>query len=220
MAVRPATPSPPRPRLPPTPPPTPSPARPDGHLPEQPEPDHRHQRLGTVRARPQQRRAGRQPTAGRSPWPGWSTPRAWAPTPPRDLRYTVPTGTCSFLASIGIDDEVGSNGSVTFQVLAGSTSLYLSPTLTGAAPPCNLNLAIPAGTTKLRLLVARRRLTNYDHADWADARCSCTAAVGPTRRRCRSSIPRPPAWPGRSARRSASAATPAMPRTAPCRPPT
>ncbi|MEX1073179.1 MAG: NPCBM/NEW2 domain-containing protein [Chloroflexota bacterium] len=97
-----------------------------------------------------------------------------------DLRYTMPSGSCSFLSAIGIDDESGSAGSVTFQVLADATSLYLSPVLTGSSATLNLNLAIPAGTTQLRLVVGNGNgsLTS-DHADWADARLSCSSSGPP-----------------------------------------
>jgi hypothetical protein len=93
-----------------------------------------------------------------------------------DLRYTLPAGTCSFLAVIGVDDEVGTRGSVTFQVLANGASLYTSPLLTGTSASPSLNLPLPAGSTQLQLLVANGGdNTKRDHADWADARFSCTS---------------------------------------------
>ena len=93
-----------------------------------------------------------------------------------DLRYPLLSGTCNFMASLGIDDESGSAGSVTFQVLAGSTSLYASPRLTGSSATVTINLAIPAGTTQLRLVVGNGGDNNTsDHADWGNARLSCSS---------------------------------------------
>ena len=90
-----------------------------------------------------------------------------------DLRYTVPAGSCSFLASVGLDDEVGSLGSLTFQVQANGATIYTSPTMTGTSATRSLNLALPAGTSLLSLIVPTGPSKNYDHADWADARFSC-----------------------------------------------
>ncbi len=62
---------------------------------------------------------------------GWSSPAAWAPTPRLTCATRCSGGSCSLLASLGVDDEVrAAPASVTFQVLADATSLYLSPVLT------------------------------------------------------------------------------------------
>ena len=80
-AARDRTRSSPRPR--PRPTPRPIPRSGTHELPVRPR-LHRHgQRLGTGREGQEQRRARRPATARRSPSTGWSTPRAWAPTPPR-----------------------------------------------------------------------------------------------------------------------------------------
>ena len=90
-----------------------------------------------------------------------------------DLRYTVPTGCTRFLAHIGLDDEVGSNGSVVFRVLVGGATVYTSATLTGASATVPLDLAVSAGS-ELRLVVdVSTNGASYDHADWADARLAC-----------------------------------------------
>ena len=89
-----------------------------------------------------------------------------------DVRVAIPAGCTSFAAVIGVDDEVGSLGSVTFQVLGGTTSLFTSPTLTGtqAGQAISVNLGT---ATELRLLVSGGADINSDHADWADARLIC-----------------------------------------------
>jgi hypothetical protein len=90
-----------------------------------------------------------------------------------DVRVDVPAG-CRFKASVGIDDESGANGSVVFQVFAGTTQIYASPTMTGASATAQVDVAIPAAGT-LRLVVTDGGDNIYwDHADWADARIECT----------------------------------------------
>jgi hypothetical protein len=90
-----------------------------------------------------------------------------------DVRVDVPAG-CRFKASVGIDDESGANGSVVFQVFAGTTQIYASPTMTGASATAQVDVAIPAAGT-LRLVVTDGGDNIYwDHADWADARIECS----------------------------------------------
>ena len=94
-----------------------------------------------------------------------------------DLRYSVPTGSCTFSAAIGVDDEVGSRGSVIFSVYlnGSSTASYSSGVMTGASATALINLALPTGTSQLRLVVGDAGDNKrYDHADWADARFVCT----------------------------------------------
>ena len=89
-----------------------------------------------------------------------------------------PGGRCSrFTASVGVDDEVGSNGSVIFQVWGDGNLLAQSGVLTGSSATANLSVDI-TGRTDLRLTVAGGIDTmNSDHADWANARVTCEATV-------------------------------------------
>ncbi|WP_040381849.1 NPCBM/NEW2 domain-containing protein, partial [Deinococcus aquatilis] len=90
-------------------------------------------------------------------------------------------GKCSTLtATIGLDDEVGSNGSVVFQVWNGTAAkLYDSGTVRGAdgAKAISVNVS---GVQNLRLVVtdAGDGLT-YDHADWASPMLSCSTSSTP-----------------------------------------
>jgi hypothetical protein len=60
-----------------------------------------------------------------------------------------------------------------FQVYAGSTLVYGSPTLTGTSATVLVDVSI-AGASELRLVVGNANgSVNYDHADWADARIEC-----------------------------------------------
>ncbi len=84
-------------------------------------------------------------------------------------------GTCGqFLADVGVDDEVGANGSVSFQVLLDGASVYTSGTMTGSTATKTVDVAIPPTATQLRLVVGNGGDNiNYDHADWAGARLVC-----------------------------------------------
>jgi glucose/arabinose dehydrogenase len=89
-----------------------------------------------------------------------------------DVRYAL--SSCStFTAQVGVDDEVGSAGSVIFQVWTDGIKAYESPVLTGAmsAAAVSVNLA---GKSELRLVVTDAADgDNSDHADWADAKVVC-----------------------------------------------
>ncbi|HXK32831.1 MAG TPA: FG-GAP-like repeat-containing protein, partial [Dehalococcoidia bacterium] len=92
---------------------------------------------------------------------------------PSDLRFPVPDGCASFTAEVGVDDEVGAQGSVTFEVWDGTaTRLYQSPVKTGADGATAVNVDI-SGVSTLRLVVAAGTSTAFDHADWADAKLAC-----------------------------------------------
>jgi hypothetical protein len=75
-----------------------------------------------------------------------------------------------FTAVIGLDDEVGGNGSVVFRVSADGQTLFLSPTLLGSSPAVQIDVDV-RGRNRLVLQVTNAGDNdNYDHADWADAR--------------------------------------------------
>ena len=79
-------------------------------------------------------------------------------------------------AKIGLDDEVGANGSVIFQVFGDSatTPLYDSGVMVGTTATRNVSVNI-TGVNTLRLVVAIGPDGNsYDHADWADAMVTCS----------------------------------------------
>ena len=91
-----------------------------------------------------------------------------------EITFTL-NGLCTnFSASIGVDDEVGARGSVTFEVWNGTaTRLYSSATLTGndVALPISVDVS---NVQNLRLVVTDAgNGINNDHADWADAKIVC-----------------------------------------------
>jgi alpha-galactosidase len=88
---------------------------------------------------------------------------------------TVPLGgACSrFTAVAGLDAEAGTSSTgVTFSVLGDGVTLWTSPTVT-AGVPAAVDVSV-AGRTNLRLVVGGAGSINFDHADWADARLSCS----------------------------------------------
>ena len=91
-----------------------------------------------------------------------------------DVRYALGTGCDYFTAKIGIDDEVADKGSVVFKVFGNdaATPLYTSPLRRGTDPALPISVPL-VGQTTLRLVVEDGGDgVNFDHADWADAKCS------------------------------------------------
>ena len=91
----------------------------------------------------------------------------------------------TFQSDVGVDDEVGVNGSVIFQVFADGLKIYDSGIMTGNTPRKTINLDV----TGVRRLVLGVTDTGNDvvpgsssrinscHADWAGARVVVTNAV-------------------------------------------
>ena len=86
-----------------------------------------------------------------------------------DITYNL-NGQCSgFQSDIGIDDEVRSLGSVTFEIWADGTKLYDSGLMTGSSATKFASVDL-RGKNQLRLVVTGGGDNiNYDHADWAGA---------------------------------------------------
>ena len=95
-----------------------------------------------------------------------------------DIRYNL-EGICStFTADVGVDDEVSTRGSVTFQVWADGVQVSDSGVMTGATATKTVSLSV-GGVTELRLVVTDGgNGGSSDHADWADARVSCSRSLG------------------------------------------
>lgn len=83
-------------------------------------------------------------------------------------------GQCTtFNAVIGVDDEVGNNGSVIFQVYVDGGIRFHSEIMTGSTPARNVQVDL-TGASELTLVV-HYGWDNmwWDHADWADAKMTC-----------------------------------------------
>ena len=75
-----------------------------------------------------------------------------------------------------MDDEVGSFGSVIFEVWGDNTRLYASNTLTGTSATASVSVDV-SGRAQLRLVVLAGADINSDHADWADAKLVCNGSA-------------------------------------------
>ena len=97
-----------------------------------------------------------------------------------DVRYAL-AGSCSAMTAIvGLDDEVGSNGSVVFQVFADGTKLYDSGTMSGTTASKAVSVDL-TGRNELRLVVTDAgNGVGYDHGDWADAKLTCSGGGADT----------------------------------------
>ncbi|PNY80540.1 NPCBM/NEW2 domain-containing protein [Deinococcus koreensis] len=100
-----------------------------------------------------------------------------------DVRYSLKgTGASCvrFTADIGVDDEVGSRGSVVFQVYLDGVKAYDSGTMTGSSATKRPSLDI-TGKQELRLVVTDAgNGKDFDHADWANPRITCVASAQPS----------------------------------------
>jgi hypothetical protein len=86
-----------------------------------------------------------------------------------DIQST--TGYTNFQADIGVDDEVGANGSVVFQVWLDNNKLYDSGVMTGQSATKQVDISVANVTGRLRLIVTDSgNGRDFDHADWANAR--------------------------------------------------
>jgi hypothetical protein len=84
-----------------------------------------------------------------------------------------------FTAQVGVDDEVVEKGSVAFQVFGDGVKLYESPVRRGTDPALPISVPV-SGVRDLRLVVTNGGDTiSFDHADWADAKVSCTEDTSP-----------------------------------------
>jgi hypothetical protein len=88
-----------------------------------------------------------------------------------DMRYRLDRKYRTFTAVAGIDDEVaGSSASVVFEVWADGIKLYDSGVVRSATAAKHVSINV---TGRLELWLVVRNAgdgSNYDHADWADAR--------------------------------------------------
>ena len=83
-------------------------------------------------------------------------------------------GNCTrFAAVVGVDDEQGSAGSVTFSVIADGRTLADTPVLTGNSASVPIDVDV-TGAQQLDLVIGDGGNGNgNDHGDWADAKLVC-----------------------------------------------
>jgi hypothetical protein len=90
-------------------------------------------------------------------------------------------GHCSrFTATVGIDDEQGSAGSVTFSVIADGRTLVTTPRQTGSSDNQTIDVSV-AGAKILDLVVGDAGDGNgNDHGDWAAPTLTCDVPLSST----------------------------------------
>ena len=92
---------------------------------------------------------------------------------PSRIVVDLPSGCTVFLADVGLDEEVGDQGTVVFEVYGDGKLLTTSGLVfaTDEALPVEADVA---GVERLELVVTAGGDGNaFDHADWADARLDC-----------------------------------------------
>lgn len=95
---------------------------------------------------------------------------------PSRIVVDLPSGCTVFLSDVGLDEEVGDQGTVVFEVYGDGDLLATSGLLFGSDEPLPL-MADVTGVTRLELVVTPAGDGNaFDHADWGDARLDCPAS--------------------------------------------
>jgi alpha-galactosidase len=93
---------------------------------------------------------------------------------PGFIEYFTGKSCSSVSADVGVDDEKTASGSVTFEIWADGTKVADSGLLTTADPAKHLTADV-GGSTFVRLAATDGGDgNNSDHADWADAKITCT----------------------------------------------
>lgn len=84
-------------------------------------------------------------------------------------------GTCSrFTATVGMDDEKGDGGSVTFSVVLDGKTLITTPTVTGSTPAVSIDVPVTGGQVVDLIVGDAGDGNGNDHGDWADPVLTCS----------------------------------------------
>lgn len=92
---------------------------------------------------------------------------------PSRVRYYLGGNCSAFHATVGVDDETGSNGSVTFEVHADGAPVFDSGVLTGAGGSAAVEVSLTGAEAVSLVVTDAGDGISFDHADWADARLVC-----------------------------------------------
>ena len=95
-----------------------------------------------------------------------------------EVHYDM-AGECTrFLSDVGVDDEVGTGGSVLFRVVADGSVLFNSGVMNGSSATKTVDVDV-TGRSLLKLQVSHGGDgTSLDHADWAGALLECEGGGG------------------------------------------
>lgn len=84
-------------------------------------------------------------------------------------------GDCEYFQSeVGVDDEVGNNGSVVFSVIADGVQVAQTQTVTGSTEPLTIYAGIDGARTVDLVVSQDGGGADNDHADWASAKFRCS----------------------------------------------
>jgi NPCBM/NEW2 domain len=84
-------------------------------------------------------------------------------------------GTCSrFTATVGMDDENGDNGTVTFSVVLDGKTLITTPTVTGSTPAISIDVPVTGGQVVDLIVGDAGDGNGNDHGDWANPVLTCS----------------------------------------------
>jgi NPCBM/NEW2 domain/Family of unknown function (DUF6298) len=95
--------------------------------------------------------------------------------PASRITYDLGGQYTTFLADVGVDDEVNGLGSVVFQVWVDGVKHYDSAVLTGTSPAKSVRVDVTGKTTLQLVVTDGGDNTHYDHANWANARLLTSA---------------------------------------------
>ena len=96
---------------------------------------------------------------------------------PSRIVLDVPDGCTIFLSDVGLDEEVGDQGTVVFEVYGDDRMLASERSSVRDDEPLPV-MADVAGVDRLELVVTPGGDGNaFDHADWGNARLDCASSV-------------------------------------------
>ncbi|MFB7600605.1 NPCBM/NEW2 domain-containing protein [Streptomyces sp. NPDC056160] len=90
-----------------------------------------------------------------------------------NVEYYTAKQCSAFKATVGVDDEVGDLGSVTFEVLADGKKVASTSTLKGSDGAQQLTADVSGAQTVQLVVNDGGDGPDYDHGDWANAQFSC-----------------------------------------------
>ncbi len=93
---------------------------------------------------------------------------------PSDVQLYL-AGKCSrFTATVGVDDETGGGGTVTFSVLVDGKAVVTTPVLKGKGPAATIDVPVTGGQVLDLVVGDGGDGPGNDHADWAQPVLTCT----------------------------------------------
>ncbi len=94
------------------------------------------------------------------------------------IDYRIGGTYAAFLADVGVDDEAGESGSVTFEVWADGAKLFDSGPMRGGMPAQGIKVDLTGKATLTLIVTDAGDGIGSDHADWANARLVRRTASG------------------------------------------